>query len=431
MKKEILTLSFFVLSLITYSQFQIGHTTITFNDPARTGGFGTGGGPGRQIQTEIYYPANAAGENVSLLSGEFPVVVFGHGFAMSWDAYENIWEELVPEGFIVAFPRTEGGLIPGPSHQDFGLDLALVETRMEAEGNLSTSLFLNHISGKSAIMGHSMGGGATFLAAANNSNITTIIGLSPAETTPSAITAAANVTVPTLVFSADQDMVTPAVDHHIPIYNGLSSSCKYFVNIVGGGHCYYANSNLNCDFGEATSGGSISISRTEQQATMNRYVLPWLKMYLFDDCAQQTVFTNDLPNDLEVTYQSSCSGFPTPNFDLNVTVNGLSLSSNENGAIYQWIDCTNGNAIIPSATNQMFTATQSGSYAVVLGSGICADTSSCYTVSTLGINENANSIERKLLMITDILGREVKFQPNQTLIYIYSDGTREKVFRIE
>ena len=31
-------------------QALVGHTTITFNDPTRTGGFGSGGGAGRQIQ---------------------------------------------------------------------------------------------------------------------------------------------------------------------------------------------------------------------------------------------------------------------------------------------------------------------------------------------------------------------------------------------
>jgi len=73
------------------AQFSIGHTTITFNDPNRTGGFGSGGGAGRQIQTEIYYPAAMAGDNVPVSVGEFPVVVIGHGFVMSWDAYANIW----------------------------------------------------------------------------------------------------------------------------------------------------------------------------------------------------------------------------------------------------------------------------------------------------------------------------------------------------
>jgi hypothetical protein len=112
--------------VFSYAQFQVGHMTKTFNDPSRTGGFGSGGGPGRQIQTEIYYPATTTGDNVPVATGEHPVIVFGHGFAMSWDAYSNIWQYYAAKGYILAFPRTESGLFPGPNHNDFGLDLKLV-----------------------------------------------------------------------------------------------------------------------------------------------------------------------------------------------------------------------------------------------------------------------------------------------------------------
>ncbi len=87
----ILSLSMF-LALFGQS-YELGHTTITFNDVNRSGGLGSGSGPGRQIQTEIYYPANVAGNDVALSAGSFPVTVFGHVFAMAWSAYENIWEE--------------------------------------------------------------------------------------------------------------------------------------------------------------------------------------------------------------------------------------------------------------------------------------------------------------------------------------------------
>lgn len=423
-----LVLLFFANTL--FAQYNIGHTTITFNDPSRTGGFGSGGGSGRQIQTEIYYPADIAGEDVNLSSGEFPVIVFGHGFAMSWDAYENIWNEIVPEGFILAFPRTEGSLIPAPQHDQFGLDMAFVETKMEDENVDAISLFYNHISTKSAIMGHSMGGGATFLAAANNTSITTIIGLAPAETTPSAIAEASNVSVPALVFSADEDMVTPAANHHIPIYNGLGASCKYFVNILGGAHCYYANSNFNCDFGEGASGGSISITRAQQQIIMFRYVIPWLKLYLYEDCDQHAVFEIDLALDSEVSYQSSCTGFPSLVYNTDVSSSGSTLSSDDLGGIYQWINCDTGNSEIIGETYQSYTATQSGNYAVVLGSGLCADTSDCYNVNVLGIGEIPFNNNKKLFMIIDLMGRETEFKPNTPLIFIYGDGTRERVFKI-
>ena len=78
-----------------YAQpFQIGHTTINLIDTSRSN---------RNIPTEIYYPADVAGNNVSVTlanNGKFPAISFGHGFVMTWDAYQNIWDALVAEGFI-------------------------------------------------------------------------------------------------------------------------------------------------------------------------------------------------------------------------------------------------------------------------------------------------------------------------------------------
>jgi len=49
---------------------------------------------------------------------------------------------------------------------------------------------------------------------------------------------------------------------------------------------------------------------------------------------------------------------------------------------------------------------------------------------TTGVNE-VQQVEKQLLKIVDILGRESKPQPNVVLFYIYSDGTVEKRIIIE
>jgi dienelactone hydrolase len=310
------------------AQFEIGQTTITFNDPDRTGGFGSGGGPGRQIQTEIYYPADAAGTDVNLANGEFPIIVFGHGFVMAWSAYENIWEELVPQGYIVAFPRTEGGF--SPTHADFGQDLSLVLDDLLSLDQDNSSLFFEKLNDRSAIMGHSMGGGSTMLAAAENTNATTIVGLAPAETDPSAIAAAANITIPALILSGASDGVTPDDEHHIPIYDALASQCKYFVSILGGAHCYFANGNFNCDTGEALSSSGITVTREEQQQTSYDAYIPWLDYYLKDDASALQTFDEFVENDTRVEVTFDCAntanieGENTANADINIFPNPTS-----------------------------------------------------------------------------------------------------------
>lgn len=42
-----------------------------------------------------------------------------------------------------------------------------------------------------------------------------------------------------------------------------------------------------------------------------------------------------------------------------------------------------------------------------------------------------NSQPKKLIQIIDLMGRKVEDQPNTVLIYVYSDGTTEKVFRVK
>jgi dienelactone hydrolase len=328
--KSLLLVLLFLVS-VSHAQISIGHTTITFNDPSRSGGFGSGGGAGRQIQTEIYYPATSAGTSTPVASGEFPIIVFGHGFAMNWDAYSNIWDHYVPRGYIMAFVRTESSLFPSPSHGDFGLDLKLVAQKM-LDLQTTSGLFQNHIYPKVGIMGHSMGGGASFLAASNNTNIHALIGLAPAETNPSAISVAPNVQVPSIVFSGSSDGVTPPSQHHIPLYNGVTSTCKSFVNIIGGAHCYFANTNFNCDFGESTSSTGISISRAEQQNMTNSILDPWLDFNLKDLCSGYESFQLSLTSTAGTTSQTTCPNIPA----VDITQNGNLLQTSTPGSSYQW-----------------------------------------------------------------------------------------------
>jgi pimeloyl-ACP methyl ester carboxylesterase len=349
--KIIFLLFFSIMALNLCAQYQVGHTTITFNDPARTGGFGSGGGTGRQIQTEIYYPATSPGDNVAVASGQFPVITFGHGFAMSWDAYTNIWQHYVARGFIMAFVRTEGSLIPSPSHGDFGTDLRQVSDKMLALNSNGSSIFNGKIVQKAAIMGHSMGGGASFLAAANNTNIETVIGLAPAETTPSAIAAAPNVSVPALVFSGTADGVTPPADHHIPIYQGLTSTCKSFVAITGGAHCYYANSNFNCDFGESTSSPNISIARAEQQLATYTILDPWLDFKLKDICDSYAAFLLAIQSTPGTVNETVCPALPTVTIVNDPNQGSGVYCSSLIGNSYQWYM---DNQPIASETQQCF-----------------------------------------------------------------------------
>ncbi|MCX6196442.1 MAG: T9SS type A sorting domain-containing protein, partial [Flavobacteriia bacterium] len=200
----------------------------------------------------------------------------------------------------------------------------------------SSSLFNGKILQKAAIIGHSMGGGASFLAAVNNPNIETVIGLAPAETNPSAIAAASNVSVPALIFSGSADGVTPPAEHHFPIYNGLTSSCKSFVSISGGAHCYYANTDFNCDFGESVSSPSISITRAAQQTAMFGLLDPWLDFKLKDICESYAAFLLGIDSQPGTVNESICPSLPIVTLDNDPNQGSGVYCSSETGLSYQW-----------------------------------------------------------------------------------------------
>ncbi len=78
-----------------------------------------------------------------------------------------------------------------------------------------------------------------------------------------------------------------------------------------------------------------------------------------------------------------------------VSQNNTTLTANAAGAAYQWINCANGNMPINGATNQSYTATSNGSYAVIVTENGCTDTSSCVLLSNVGLSNfstNSNCI---------------------------------------
>ncbi|MGL2964201.1 poly(ethylene terephthalate) hydrolase family protein [Flavobacterium sp. RSB2_4_14] len=303
----VLFLFLFVAPIGFAQPFQIGHTTVNFIDTSRNN---------RVVATEIYYPSDVAGDNVPITTASmvsFPVLSFGHGFVMTWDAYQNYWNFLVPNGYIMVFPKTEGSL--SPSHLEFGKDLSFVIEQMTVLGNNSNSIFFNRISTMNAVMGHSMGGGASFLAAQLNSNIKTIINFAPAETNPSAIQAAASVSIPSLVFAGVNDCVTPPNTNQIPMYNALASSCKTLISIIGGSHCQMANSNFFCGVGESSCSPQPTITRATQHNTINSYLLPWLDYQLKGNCNQGNAFDTLITSDSAITFQKNCSQCSSLNVD--------------------------------------------------------------------------------------------------------------------
>lgn len=106
---------------------------------------------------------------------------------------------------------------------------------------------------------------------------------------------------------------------------------------------------------------------------------------------------------------------------VGTTTNVLTITASQNGATYQWINC-NGNVAINGATNQSYTATANGQYAVIVTLNGCTDTSACVTINNVSANE------------VNLTPEQVEVYPNpsngQFVIDITTFGTANTVVKI-
>lgn len=102
------------------------------------------------------------------------------------------------------------------------------------------------------------------------------------------------------------------------------------------------------------------------------------------------VYVDTIPNSL------GCDSVITTNLtidtlDLSITMSGVTLTSNQSGATYQWLYCDSAFAAIPGENAQSYFPLVDGNYAVIVTANSCSDTSACITVIGTGIaagNEN-------------------------------------------
>ncbi|MFM2138333.1 MAG: hypothetical protein RJA57_640, partial [Bacteroidota bacterium] len=183
---------------------------------------------------------------------------------------------------------TEGTI--SPNHDQFGRDIAFLCQRIMSLNDSSASFLFGRVTQKSAAGGHSMGGGASFLAMTSSAAITALFNFAAAETNPSAKAAALTIQRPSLIFSGSGDCIVPPATQQ-EMYANIPYACKTFINISGGLHCHFGNNESTCALGQLTSGcNSSSITATTVFQKVCSLLIPFLAHYLKGDCNGRTAF---------------------------------------------------------------------------------------------------------------------------------------------
>ena len=230
---------------------------------------------GSTFAATVHYPgtSSAVGAPVDASAGPYPIVSFGHGFLSSVTLYASTCAHLASWGFIVILPQTQGGF--APSHAALGADLVSSLDWLDAEGAAPASPWSGAVNGdRRGVMGHSMGGGCSLLAAQSDPRIRAVIPMAAADTNPSSVAASAGVRTATRLVVGSQDTIVPPATAN-PMYANLRGPSQ-LVSITGGSHCGFIDSSIPfCDSG--------SISRTQQLAIVRRECTEFLLLYLSGD----------------------------------------------------------------------------------------------------------------------------------------------------
>ena len=163
------------------STFAVGLRVLRLLDPSRTIQLPDGRTQARTLLTYVRYPALGTPGRVDLpgaqparADGPFPLVVFGHGFAVMPSLYAHLLQSWAQAGYVVAapvFPLENADAPGGPDEADLTnqpADMRFVISRMIAlshahSGPLAGLIDPNHI----AVAGQS-DGGDTALAVADD-----------------------------------------------------------------------------------------------------------------------------------------------------------------------------------------------------------------------------------------------------------------------
>jgi len=253
----------------------VGYDSLTLKDTQR----------GVDITAELFYPSVIGGLKSAIVDKKYPLIVFAHGYQQKYSDYHDVWETLVPQGYVMAFITTQQGITIDTD--EYAKDITFLLKNLKADS--VDSIIKGHITAKSALMGHSTGGGSIYLSHNTSPQADTIVSLAALGkvygtiTGSNAIDIAANLTIPSLILSGEKDCITPVAEQQQPLYNNLSSPTKDMKIINGGDHCGFSDS-FNCPIAETVScglsGQGDTISEDAQIKLALKYITDWLGIYL-------------------------------------------------------------------------------------------------------------------------------------------------------
>lgn len=165
------------------SAFAVGLQVVRLRDQSRVIQIPNGGTEPRTLLTYVRYPAlgptgavDVANAPAATRDGPFPLLVFGHGFAVTPDLYRRLLQAWARAGYVVAapvFPLENANARGGPDETDLvnqPADMRLVISRLLAASHAASGPLAGLIDPRRIAVSGQSDGGDTALAVAYNQN---------------------------------------------------------------------------------------------------------------------------------------------------------------------------------------------------------------------------------------------------------------------
>lgn len=221
----------------------------------------------------LYFPANRG--------TDFGGVAIAPGYTETQENMEWWGRHLSSYGFAVLILDTN---TPTDDPQLRADALMAAIDVVRGEGERSGSPIRGKIvNDRMALMGHSMGGGGTLLAAnAHSEQLKAIIPFTP--WLPDGEFSAIN--VPTLIFAGEDDQIAEADEHAWPHFQSLSEDVtRMYVEIAGGNHFV----------GNSATDDERLLPNIDAHDLIGALGVAWLKVYLDEDEAYRPLISGELP----------------------------------------------------------------------------------------------------------------------------------------
>lgn len=264
---------------------------------------------GRTLNSVIYYPSYSEGSGVQIdtSNGPYPIIAFGHGFAMQNSYYISLFKHLASYGYIVIAPQ-----FPDVSHLQLAYDLLFCINHIKNQNTNPSSIFFRLVdTGKTGLSGHSMGGGASLLASSLDSTITVVAPLAAAETNPSAISVMNQIKAVVYLITAQNDGITPPQNHQIPMYNN-ALPIKGMPILKGANHTKFMDTRI-WDWTDPRG----YLTPAEQLRLTRRYLTSIYNLFLKEDTSYfKYAFGLQALNDTSIILQQELKPLKPKSFNL-------------------------------------------------------------------------------------------------------------------